>query len=68
MFVTAAGSFAVPQVLGTPAGFAMLPTLVYSDLSLSAAPAAFTELTVLALTLVLTALTRGPGLPPVPAN
>jgi iron(III) transport system permease protein len=128
VFVTAAGSFAVPQVLGTPAGFATLPTLVYTDLSLSAAPAAFTELTVLALamvvlvllalgpldawlarlrpsarpdtppvapwrrtagdrvvtvlvwayavlaagipmlTLVLTALTRGPGLPPVPAN
>src|SRR5205085_1175833 len=127
VFVTAAGSFAVPQVLGTPAGFATLPTLIYTDLSL----AAFTQLTVLALalvalvllalapldaglarpsarrsarpaaplevparkatakdravtgiawlyallaagipmlTLILTALTRGPGLPPVPAN
>ena len=30
VFVTAAGSFAVPQVLGTPAGFATMPTLVYS--------------------------------------
>jgi iron(III) transport system permease protein len=128
VFVTAAGSFAVPEVLGTPAGFATMPTLVYDDLALSAAPAAFTELTVLALalvvlvllalgpldlwlarlrptarpesppassagstagdrvvtvivwayavaaagipmlTLILTALTRGPGLPPVPAN
>jgi iron(III) transport system permease protein len=128
VFVTAAGSFAVPQVLGTPAGFATMPTLVYDDLALSAAPAAFTGLTVVALalvvlvllalgpldlwlarlrpsarpesppirsatptagdrvvtvivgayavfaagipmlTLVLTALTRGPGLPPVPAN
>jgi iron(III) transport system permease protein len=56
VFVTAAGSFAVPEVLGTPAGFAMLPTLVYNDLSLSAAPAAFTELTVLALALVLLVL------------
>jgi iron(III) transport system permease protein len=122
VFVTAAGSFAVPQVLGTPAGFATLPTLIYTDLSLSS----FTELTVLGLalvvlvllalapldaglarpgartaappeppsrktardravtliawlyalfaagipmlTLILTALTRGPGLPPVPAN
>ena len=128
VFVTAAGSFAVPQVLGTPAGFATMPTLVYADLALSAGPAAFTELTVVALalvvlvllalgpldlwlarlrpsartatpptppsrrtagdravtvivglyaaiaagipmlTLILTALTRGPGLPPVPAN
>jgi iron(III) transport system permease protein len=128
VFVTAAGSFAVPEVLGTPAGFATMPTLVYDDLALSASPAAFTGLTVVALalvvlvllalgpldlwltrlqpsarpesppagsasrtagdrvvtvivwayavvaagipmlTLILTALTRGPGLPPVPAN
>jgi iron(III) transport system permease protein len=128
VFVTAAGSFAVPQVLGTPAGFSTMSTLVYSDLALSASPAAFTELTVVALamvvlvllalgpldlwlaklrpsarpdtppavrvrrtvgdravtvivcgyavfaaglpmlTLILTALTRGPGLAPVPAN
>ncbi len=124
VFVTAAGSFAVPQVLGTPAGFATMPTLIYTDLGLSG-PAAFTELTVLSLamvvlvllalgpldlwlarlrpsartatppapgenknrvvtvivwlyavlgagipmlTLILTALTRGPGLAPVPAN
>ena len=128
VFVTAAGSFAVPQVLGTPAGFSTMPTLVYTDLALSAGPTAFTELTVVALamvvlvllalgpldlwlarlgpsaradtppaprvlrtagdrvvtvivwlyallaagipmlTLILTALTRGPGLAPVPAN
>jgi iron(III) transport system permease protein len=127
VFVTAAGSFAVPEVLGTPAGFATMSTQVYSQLAVSAAPAAFTALTVLALamvvlvllavgpldlwlarlprsarpqtpaapapktrtdralmaviwayavlaagipllTLILTALTRGPGLPPVPAN
>lgn len=128
VFVTAAGSFAVPEVLGTPAGFATMSTQVYSQLALSAAPAAFTALTVLALamvvlvllavgpldlwlarlpraartqtplsppsrrtrgdravmaliwayvilaagfpmlTLILTALTRGPGLAPVPAN
>jgi len=128
VFVTAAGSFAVPEVLGAPAGFATMSTLVYTDLALSASPAAFTELTVVALamvalvllalgpldlwlaklrpssrpdtppavrvrttagdrvvtvivwgyallaagipmlTLILTALTRGPGLAPVPAN
>jgi iron(III) transport system permease protein len=49
VFVSAIGSFAVPQVLGTPAGFATMSTLVYQDLALSAAPAAFRDLTVLAL-------------------
>jgi iron(III) transport system permease protein len=128
VFVTAAASFAVPEVLGTPAGFATVSTLIYTDLAFSAAPAAFTALVVLALglvvlvllavgpldlwlarlpraartqappaaaarrttgdrvlmpviwayavfaaalpmlTLILTALTRGPGLAPVPAN
>ena len=61
VFVTAAGSFAVPQVLGTPAGFATMPTLVYDDLALSASPAAFTGLTVVALALVvLVLLALGP--------
>ena len=61
VFVTAAGSFAVPQVLGTPAGFSTMPTLVYTDLALSAAPAAFTELTVIALAMVvLVLLALGP--------
>ena len=56
VFVTAAGSFAVPQVLGTPAGFATMSTLVYTDLALSASPAAFTELTVVALAMVVLVL------------
>ena len=61
VFVTAAGSFAVPQVLGTPAGFGTMSTLIYSDLALSAGPAAFTELVVLALTMVaLVLLALGP--------
>ena len=61
VFVTAAGSFAVPQVLGTPAGFGTMSTLIYSDLALSAGPAAFTELVVLALTMVaLVLLAVGP--------
>jgi len=61
VFVTAAGSFAVPQVLGTPAGFATMPTLVYNDLAFSASSAAFTGLTVVALALVvLVLLALGP--------
>ncbi|MGH3197981.1 MAG: ABC transporter permease [Streptosporangiaceae bacterium] len=61
VFVTAAGSFAVPQVLGTPAGFSTMSTLVYTDLALSAGPAAFTELSVVALAMVvLVLLALGP--------
>jgi iron(III) transport system permease protein len=61
VFVTAAGSFAVPQVLGTPAGFGTVSTLIYSDLALSAGPEAFATLTVLALALVvLVLLALGP--------
>jgi iron(III) transport system permease protein len=56
VFVTAAGSFAIPEVLGTPAGFATLPTLIYSDLSLSASPATFDQVTVLALAMVVLVL------------
>jgi hypothetical protein len=61
VFVTAASSFAAPEVLGTPAGFATMSTLVYTDLALSASPAAFTELTVVALAMVvLVLLALGP--------
>ena len=56
VFVSAVGSFAVPQVLGTPAGFATMSTLVYQDLALSAAPEAFRDLTVLALAMALIVL------------
>jgi iron(III) transport system permease protein len=56
VFVSAVGSFAVPQVLGTPAGFATMSTLVYQDLALSAAPDAFRDLTVLALAMALIVL------------
>lgn len=127
VFVSAVNSFAVPQLLGTPAGFATMSTMVYDDLGRAADPAALTDLAVLALAMVvlvtivvgpadvwwggsragayradpatavvdgpggratvaavcgyaalvvvlpllavvLTAVTRGPGLPPVPAN
>jgi iron(III) transport system permease protein len=61
VFVTAAGSFAVPQVLGTPAGFGTLSTLIYADLALSAGQQAFATLTVLSLALVvLVLLALGP--------
>ena len=56
VFVSAVGSFAVPQVLGAPAGFATMSTLVYQDLALSAAPEAFRDLTVLALAMALIVL------------
>ncbi len=56
VFVSAVGSFAVPQVLGTPAGFATMSTLVYQDLALSAAPEAFRDLTVVALAMALIVL------------
>lgn len=56
VFVTAVGSFAVPQVLGTPAGYTTMSTLVYQDLALSADPAAFRDLTVVSLAMVLLVL------------
>ena len=83
VFASVVNSFAVPQLLGTPAGFATMSTLVYQDLNLSADPAAFTDLTVVALAMVLLVLvavapaevwlgavrTRPPNLdPPVPAG
>lgn len=56
VFVTTVGSFAIPEVLGTPAGFGTMSTLVYTELDLSAGPAAFTSLTVVALAMVLLVL------------
>lgn len=49
VFVTCVNSFAIPEVLGTPAGFATMSTLVYDDLNLSADPDAFRQLAVVAL-------------------
>ncbi len=51
-FVTAVNSFAVPQVLGVPAGFSTVTTRIYTSLTLSASPDAFASLVVLALALV----------------
>lgn len=51
-FVATLESFAVPQVLGTPAGFSTLTTRIYADLSLGSSPDSFTEAITLALGLV----------------
>src|SRR5215475_1649797 len=56
VFVSAVGAFAVPQVLGTPAGYATMSTLVYQDLALSAAPQAFRDLTTVALLMTVVVL------------
>jgi iron(III) transport system permease protein len=56
VFVTAVNSFAVPELLGTPAGFTTMSTLVFRDLSLSADPVAFTDLAVVALAMVVLVL------------
>jgi iron(III) transport system permease protein len=56
VFALTLGAFAVPQVLGTPAGLHTVTTRIYADLSLSALPSSFVEAMVLALALVLLAL------------
>jgi iron(III) transport system permease protein len=56
VFVLTLGSFAIPQVMGTPAGFATITTRIYSNLARSSDPAAFVEAILLALLLVLVAL------------
>ncbi|HEV8172559.1 MAG TPA: ABC transporter permease subunit [Actinoplanes sp.] len=61
VFVSAVNSFAVPQLLGAPAGFATMSTMVYNQLGWAADPAAFTDLTVVALAMVvLVTLAVGP--------
>lgn len=56
VFVTAANNFGVPAVLGRPAGFSTVTTRIYEDLVLSADPAAFSRVLVLALLLVAVAV------------
>ncbi|MGI8870415.1 MAG: ABC transporter permease [Mycobacteriales bacterium] len=55
IFVSTLESFAVPQILGTPAGFATLTTRIYADLALGSNPDAFTDAITLALGLVILA-------------
>lgn len=54
-FVAALENFAVPQVLGTPAGYSTITTRIYADLSLASDPASFVDAVTLALGLVVVA-------------
>jgi iron(III) transport system permease protein len=56
VFVTCVNSFAIPEVLGTPAGFGTMSTLVYDDLNLSADPDAFRQSAAVALAMAALAL------------
>jgi iron(III) transport system permease protein len=53
VFVLTLGSFAIPQVLGAPAGFRTVATRIYADLSVGGDPASFVQAVGLALVLVL---------------
>jgi iron(III) transport system permease protein len=53
VFVLTLGTFAIPQVLGTSAGFSTVSTRIYADLSLGGDPSSFVEAVTLALLLVL---------------
>lgn len=53
VFVLTLATFAVPQVLGAPAGFETVTTRIYADLSIGGNPASFREALALALLLVL---------------
>jgi iron(III) transport system permease protein len=53
VFVLTLGTFAIPQVLGAPAGFSTVTTRIYADLSIGGEPATFLEAVTLALLLVL---------------
>ena len=55
VFVLTLGTFAIPQVLGAPAGFSTVTTRIYADLSLGGDPASFLDAVALALLLVLVA-------------
>lgn len=52
VMVTTLNAFAIPSVLGTPAGFGTMTTTIYQDLALAGDAGAFTR--VLALSLLLT--------------
>ena len=56
VFVLTLGTFAVPQVIGTPAGFSTITTRIYSDLSYGSDPQNFIDATTLAVLLVIITL------------
>jgi iron(III) transport system permease protein len=55
VFVLTLGTFAIPQVLGAPAGFSTVTTRIYADLSIGGDPTSFLRAVTLALLLVLLA-------------
>jgi iron(III) transport system permease protein len=62
IFVLTLGTFAVPQVIGTPAGFSTITTRIYSDLSYGSDPQTFVDATTLAVLLVIiTLVVLGPA-------
>jgi iron(III) transport system permease protein len=62
VFVLTLGTFAIPQVLGAPAGFRTVTTQIYANLSIGGDPANFLEAITLAVLLVLvTALCVAPA-------
>ena len=61
-FALSLQAFAIPQVMGTPAGFRTVTTEIYRNLSLGSDPQSFVTALVLALLLVLiTLLVVGPA-------
>ncbi len=56
VFVLTLGTFAIPQVMGSPAGFSTITTRIYSDLARSSDPLSFVEAVTLALLLVVIAI------------
>ena len=56
IFVLTLGTFAVPQVIGTPAGFSTITTRIYADLSYGSDPQSFVDATTLAVLLVIITL------------
>lgn len=55
VFVLTLGTFAIPLVMGAPAGFSTVTTRIYANLARSSDPAAFVEAVGLALLLVVVA-------------
>lgn len=55
VFVLTLGTFAIPLVMGTPAGFSTVSTRIYASIARSSDPSAFVETIALALLLVVVA-------------
>ena len=56
VFVLTLGTFAVPQVIGAPAGFDVITTRIYADLAYSSDPQSFVDATTLAVLLAVVTL------------